>query len=287
LVAKACGQGTQVNIQEFIGIQSLSEPTALITGASAGIGASLSFTLAGKGIHVILVARREDRLQNLKSEITKNGGQCTIIPADLTLESERERVYSESISAVDRIDVLVNNAGFGWYGYYQDMPWRIVEEMVSLNIIAVLQLTTRFLPGMIQRGSGHIINIGSIAGGLPNQGIGVYAGSKAFLDAFSTALYRETRGSGVTVSVMRLGPVETEFFDKARKLENGYSVPAERFAISTDRVNRAFWRLLKHPRRVIYVPGWLWISQYIELFFGPVIDSLGPMLLKRKKGKKK
>ena len=110
----------------------------------------------------------------------------------------------------------------------------------------------------------------------------MYAGSKAFLDAFTTALYRECHGSGVKVSVMRLGPVRTEFFDQARTKENGYSVPAERFAISTERVNRALWRLLRHPRRVMYVPGWLALSKYLEILFGAVIDRLGPLLLKRK-----
>ena len=284
MACEACEQDTQV-VHSFTGIQSLAEQTALITGASAGIGASLSLFLAGKGFHVFLVARRAERLQKLKSEIIKNGGLCTIISADLTKESERERVYNETVGAAGHINVLVNNAGFGWYGYYQDMPWQLAKEMVAINMVAVMQLTTLFLPGMIQRGSGHIINIGSIAGGLPNQGIAVYAGSKAFLDAFTTALYRETHGSGVTVSVMRLGPVKTEFFDRARKLENGFSVPAERYAISTGSVNRAFWRLLSHPRRVMYVPGWLWISQFVEVLFGPVIDLVGPLLLKREKQK--
>jgi len=260
----------------------LPEQTALITGASAGIGASLSYFLAGKGFHVILVARRKERLRKLKSEIIKNGGLCTIIPADLAKGSERERVYEEAVAAAGQIDILVNNAGFGWYGYYKDMPWHLAEELVSINIVAVMHLTSLFLPGMTQQGRGYIINIGSIAGGLPNQGIVAYAGSKAFLNAFTAALYRETHGSGVTVNVMRLGPVETEFFDKARKLENGYSVPGERFAISTDSVNRAFWRLLKRPRRVMYVPGWLWISQFVEIVFGPVIDLLGPILLRKR-----
>jgi uncharacterized protein len=263
----------------------VSKKNALITGASAGIGASLSEFLAEMGFHVILVARREERLQKIRNEIINNGGLCTIIPADLTNEAERKRVYKETVDAVGCIDILVNNAGFGWYGYYQDMSWRLADELVSINIVAVMHLTSLFLPGMINRGIGHIVNIGSIAGGLPNQGITVYSGSKAFLDAFTTGLYRETRGSGVTVSIMRLGPIETEFFDKARSLENGYSVPAERFAISTDHVNKAFLRMLKRPRRVMYVPGWLWISQFVEILFGAVIDRLGPLLLKRKKRK--
>jgi len=255
---------------------------ALISGASAGIGAAMSHFLAHKGLHVFLVARREERLQRIRADILAQGGGCTILPADLNKESERERVFDAVAGFSEKIDVLVNNAGFGWYGFYHQMPWQLASEMVSINIAAVVHLTSLFLPGMLERGSGHIINIGSIAGGLPNQGIAVYAGSKAFLDAFTTALYRECRGSGVKVSVMRLGPVRTEFFDQARTKENGYSVPAERFAISTERVNWALWRLLRHPRRVMYVPGWLALSKYLEILFGAVIDRLGPLLLKRK-----
>ena len=255
---------------------------ALISGASAGIGAAMSHFLAHKGLHVFLVARREERLQRIRADILAQGGTCSVFPADLNRESERERVFNAVTGLAGDIDVLVNNAGFGWYGFYHQMPWQLAREMVSINILAVMHLTSLFLPGMLERGSGHIINIGSIAGGLPNQGIAVYAGSKAFLDAFTTALYRECHGSGVKVSVMRLGPVRTEFFDQARTKENGYSVPAERFAISTERVNRALWRLLRHPRRVMYVPGWLALSKYLEILFGAVIDRLGPLLLKRK-----
>lgn len=259
------------------------EKSALVTGASSGIGAALSLSLARNGYHVFLVARREQRLQNLRAEIIEIGGKCTIICADLSQDSERIRVNQEVSNHIDHIDVLVNNAGFGWYGYFNEMPWDIAEEMVSVNIEAVAHLTSLFLGDMIKRARGHIINIGSIAGGLPNQGIAMYSGSKAFLDAYSTALYRETRGSGVSVSVMRLGPVKTEFFDRARELENGYSVPAERFAVSTSRVAKAFMRLLNRPRRVMYVPGWLWISQFFEAIFGPIIDLLGPLLLKNKR----
>ena len=255
---------------------------ALISGASAGIGAAVSHFLAQKGFHVFLVARREERLRKIQTDILAKGGTCSVFPADLNRESERERVFNAVTGLAGDIDVLVNNAGFGWYGFYHQMPWQLAREMVSINITAVMHLTSLFLPGMLERGSGHIINIGSIAGGLPNQGIAVYAGSKAFLDAFTTALYRECHGSGVKVSVMRLGPVRTEFFDQARNKENGYSVPAERFAISTERVNRALWRLLRHPRRVMYVPGWLALSKYLEILFGAVIDRLGPLLLKRK-----
>lgn len=259
----------------------LAEKRVLITGASSGIGASLAYFLAQKGLHVILTARREDLLNQIEKSITARGGKCTVLPADLGEEKERVQLFDQISSRFDFIDILVNNAGFGWYGYYMDMPWPLAKQMMDVNVMAAMHLTSLFLPQFAKRASGHIINISSIAGGLPNQGIAVYAGSKAFLDAFSTALYREYHVQGVSVSTMRLGPIETEFFDQARKQENGRSVPAERFAVSTERVNQAFWRLLDHPRRVMYVPGWLAVSRHVENLFGPLIDLLGPLLLKR------
>jgi len=259
----------------------LPEKRVLITGASSGIGASLATFLAQKGLHIILTARREELLHQIAQSITARGEKCTVIAADMSEQNERVQLFEQISSRLGLIDILVNNAGFGWYGYYTDMPWPLAKQMVDVNVIAAMHMTSLFLPQFAKRGSGHIINISSIAGGLPNQGIAVYAGSKAFLDAFSTALYREYHVQGVSVSTMRLGPVETEFFDQARKQENGRSVPAERFAISPERVNRAFWRLLAHPRRVMYVPGWLSVSKHVENIFGPLIDLLGPLLLKR------
>jgi short-subunit dehydrogenase len=140
-----------------------------------------------------------------------------------------------------------------------------------------------FLPTMLQKKFGRIINVGSIAGKLPEQGIAVYSASKGYLDSITTSIYRDLRHSGVIVSILRAGPVKTEFFDAARNLKNGGSVPAERFAISADRVARKIWNLLIHPRRVAYVPFFLAVSPLLEILFSPVIDQVGPLLLRRRK----
>jgi hypothetical protein len=258
----------------------MEDRTALITGASAGIGAALARFLAGKGLRVVLVARREDRLEALASEIKADGGLAQVVAADLSREDERVALF-EQICRGNYVDLLINNAGFGWYGYYSDMPWDTARRMLAVNVSAMAHLTSLCLPGMLNRRRGHIINIGSIAGGFSNQGVALYSSSKAFMDAFSTALHRELRGSGVHASVMRLGPVRTDFFDAARRLENGGSIPAERWAVPVERVNRALWRLLEKPRRVVYLPGWLWISQLADPLLGGLIDRLGPLLLRR------
>lgn len=262
--------------------ESMNGKTVLITGASSGIGASFARFLAGHGLRVILTARREDRLSELSKEIHTQGGKAHYYPYDISKATVREELASRIISEVGHVDILINNAGFGWYGYFSEMVWSDAARMIAVNMEAAAHLTRLFLPEMLKEKNGHIINISSIVGGLPNQGIAMYSSSKAFLDAFSTSLYRELHGSGVYASAMRLGPVETEFYDQAKRMKNGSPVPAEKYAIPVDRVNAALWKLLKHPRRAIYVPGWLRISRWVEPLFAGLIDQLGPLLLRRK-----
>ena len=231
-------------------------------------------------MRVLLTARRKDRMLELVEEIGGLNGKVDIYPADLNKSGERMNLFG-NISQSHNVDILINNAGFGWYGYYHRMPWETARQMIAVNIEAAAHLTSLFLPGMVERKNGHIINIGSIAGGFPNQGVALYSASKSFLDAFTTSLHRELRSSGVHASVIRLGPVKTEFFEQARKLENGGSIPAERLAVSVGTVNQALWRLMAHPRRVMYIPGWLWVTQFADPFLGNIVDSLGPLLLRK------
>lgn len=257
--------------------------TALITGASSGIGAATARLLAKKGLKVILVARRMEKLEELADEIIQCGGTAQALQADLACDEDMQKLLLQIHQEGVQPDVLINNAGFGWYGYFTDMPEQTAMEMLRVNVNAVVQLTRKIIPHMQAKGSGVIINVSSIAGSLPNQGIAMYAASKAFLDAFSTSLHREMKGSGVQVSVVRPGPVKTEFFQTARKQPNGGSVPAERFSVSAEKVADVIVNLLEHPRRVAYVPGMLSFSKWLEPLFGWFIDHLGPVLLRRRK----
>lgn len=262
--------------------ESMQNRYALITGASSGIGRHLAYRFAADGFHVLLVARRADRLEELAGEIRLAGMSATALPADLTVENERIDIYNKVTNQLGVPQVLVNNAGFGWYGYYTDMPWETAREMIQVNVSAVAHLTHLFLPAMRRAGRGHIINISSIAGSIPSQGIAVYAATKAFDDAFATSLHRELRGSPVHISVVKPGPVITEFFNTARNLPGGASVPAERFSIRVERVGDAVISLLRHPHRCVYVPGFLSLTPWVELAFGWIIDRIGPLLLKRR-----
>lgn len=260
--------------------KALQSRIALVTGASSGIGARTALLLAKNGLHVILVARRLDRLEELASEINNLPGQVTIIQADLSIESERLKLFHKITTLNLLPDILVNNAGLAWYGFFYHMPWNVAHEIIALNIEGSTQMVQLFLPHMLDKKFGRIINIGSIAGKLPEQGIAVYSASKAYLDAITTSINRDLRGTGVSVSVIRAGPVKTEFFDAARNLENGKSVPAESLAVSPDLVARKVLKLIKRPQRVAYVPFYMFFSPLLETLFSGIIDLVGPLLLR-------
>ncbi len=258
---------------------------ALITGASSGIGEHIAVYLARQGIKVILVARREDRLTQIVGQINSSGGNAEYFIADLTQEEDRNHLKNYLQIENKLPDILINNAGIGWYGYFHEMPWKAAQELLSVNIEATVHLTSLFLPSMLSKNYGHIINIGSVAGKLPEQGIALYSSSKAFLDSFTSVLFRELIGSNVHVSIIRAGPIKTEFFDAARKMENGGSIPAEKLATSVASVSRIIWRTLKFPQKVVYVPFWMIISPLLEVIFGWAIDLVGPLLLRSRKNK--
>jgi len=258
---------------------------AVVTGASSGIGAATARKLAKQGLHVILVARRRERLEQLATEIRLSNGKADLISADLSDESERQRVYDLVESEYGQADVLINNAGMGWYGFSTDMPWTTASEILQVNVAAAVHFTLLFLQKMRSIGSGHIINIGSISGSLPSQGVAVYGASKSFLDNFTTALYRELSGTRLHVSVVRAGPVLTEFCDTAANLEGGMHLPTERIGVTAESIADHVWQLLEHPRRVVYVPSWLALTPIVEHTFGWLIDRLGPLLLRRQTGR--
>ncbi len=255
---------------------------ALITGASSGIGAAAALRFARGGLRLALTARRADRLEELAARIRASGGQAEVFPADLACPAARPLLVEQIQARCGSVDVLVNNAGIGWYGYFSAMPWETAAELLSINVLAAAHLARLCLPGMCARARGRIINVGSVSGSLPSQGVAVYGASKAFLDNFTSALQRELRGAGVTASVVRLGPVASEFYAVSAARPSSSLFPAGRFSISAGRAAEGLYRLLAHPRRVVYLPAVLAAAPWLELCFGWLIDRLGPLLLKRR-----
>ena len=190
--------------------------TSVVTGASSGIGASIAKELASRGHSLALVARREERLRTLATELTSAYGVAAeVIAADLREPAERDRLAEELRGRGRVVEVLVNNAGFGHQADFATSPRERMVEMVDINVGVVVDLTSRFLTGMIDRGRGSVINIASTAAFQPLPGSAVYAASKAFVLSFSEAIRTELRGTGVSVTAVCPGPVRTEFMEVA------------------------------------------------------------------------
>ncbi len=186
---------------------------ALVTGATSGIGLELARIHAQRGGDLVLVARREERLKNIKEDLEKQYGvSVQIIVNDLSLPSACEEVYKETKGSVD---YLINNAGFGLAGFYHETSFERNREMIELNITALAALTHLFLQDMAKRKSGRILNVSSVAGFLPGPLQATYYATKAFVNSFSQAIANEVKDKNITVSALCPGPVKTEFGEVA------------------------------------------------------------------------
>lgn len=189
--------------------------TALITGASAGIGAAFAEVFAAGGWDLVLTARREDRLNALAARLREAHGVSTyIIVADLADPDAPAQIVSELAARTIQVDGLVNNAGYGVPGSYLRSPWSRHDAMLQVMVNSVAELTHLLLPAMIDRGFGRIINVASLAGLVPSPGgHTLYAATKAFLIKFSESLGHEVRARGVNVTALCPGFTHSEFHD--------------------------------------------------------------------------
>ncbi len=190
--------------------------TALVTGASAGIGEAFANLLAAEGFDLILTARRAERLRVLSASLTeRHGVKVSGISADLADPAGPQRLYDELNEAGQTIDLLVNNAGFGGVGRFEALDQVRQREMIDVNVSALTRLAGLMLPGMKARARGGIINVASTAAFQAGPFMAVYYASKAYVLSFSEALSEECRGTGVTVSCLCPGVTATEFFETA------------------------------------------------------------------------
>src|ERR1017187_4987397 len=190
--------------------------TALITGASFGIGLELARIFAGEGYNLVLVARSADKLRQLASELEKSHGTRSLILAtDLTEPGAPAYVLDQTTRADIQVDALVNNAGFGQYGMFVENDLEECLRQIQLNVTTLTHLTRLYLPGMIERKSGRILNVASTAAFQPGPLMAVYFATKAYVLHLSEALANELDGSGVTVTCLCPGATTTEFHKRA------------------------------------------------------------------------
>ncbi len=185
---------------------------ALITGASSGIGKEFAHIHAEKGGDMIIVARRADKLETLKQELEeKYKVQVMAIAKDLTASEVPKEIYDEVSKAGIQVDYLLNNAGFGGHGKFHERAWEQDLAMINLNIIALTALTRFFLPGMVERNQGKILNVSSTASFMPGPLHAVYFATKAYVTFFSNAIAEELLDTNVTVTALLPGATETDF----------------------------------------------------------------------------
>jgi short-subunit dehydrogenase len=195
---------------------SAAHKTALITGASFGIGLELARVFAREGYNLVLVARSADKLRQLASELEKSHGTRSLILAtDLTDPGASAYVLDQTTRADIQVDVLVNNAGFGQYGLFAENDLEDCLHQIQLNVTALTHLTRLYLPAMIERKSGGILNVASTAAFQPGPLMAVYYATKAYVLHFSEAIANELNGTGVTVTCLCPGPTATEFQQRA------------------------------------------------------------------------
>ncbi|HET9540892.1 MAG TPA: SDR family oxidoreductase [Candidatus Limnocylindria bacterium] len=250
----------------------MAQRTALITGASAGIGAAFAEVFAANGFDLVLTARREDRLSAVAARLReRHGRRVEVVPIDHGEPSAAERLCAELDARRITVDALVNNAGYGVPGLYANVPWATQQTMLQVMVVGVAELTRRLWPGMLERGYGRVINVASLAGLVPAPaGHTLYGATKAFLIKFSEALAQEGQPHGVHVTAVCPGFTRSEFHDvtgtreQMNKLPSWFWLDAETVArVGFDaveagvpvcvigRLNRAI------ALAVRYVPGWI------------------------------
>ena len=231
----------------------MSVETVLVTGASSGIGRELARCFAADGCRLVLVARKRHALQALADELRQaHQTQAEILPADLSEREAPARIFGHLEANGTRVDVVVNNAGFGAYGEFTELPASRQLDMVQVNVTALTHLTRLFLPGMLERRRGGILNVASVAGFEPGPLMAVYFATKAYVLSFSEAIAEELSGTGVTVTALCPGATATNFAEAAK---GRFSRRFQQLAMSAESVARIGYRAFRKGQ-VVAVSGW-------------------------------
>jgi short-subunit dehydrogenase len=253
----------------------LDGSTALITGASAGIGREFARQLTGRAGSLVLVARRRERLEELRGELTKRDPNLNIHICVTDLSDDR--AVMELCDWLERekieIDLLINNAGLGDMGPFATSELQRVKEMLAVNVTALTLLTRLLLPGMMARKRGAILNVSSSAGFLPIAGFAVYAATKAYVTSFSEAIRAELHGTDVTVTSLCPGPVHTEFTQVAQRRGGERDRSPEFVHVSAEEVARTGLVAIERDCPLV-IPGFI-------MKLGMFLVRITPMLILR------
>lgn len=245
----------------------------MVTGASSGIGLACARLFAERGCRLALTARRADRLEVLAAEIRDAGGEAAVFPGDLVLKEVPERLAREVVAHYGRIDVLVNNAGFGRLDFLERLdPETDINAQLQVDLLAAISLTRQVLPAMLKQGSGGIINICSIASFIPTPMYSIYSAGKFGMRGFTDALRRELRSQGISVTGVYPGFVNTEFIEHIGRLASQGSRTPRFLWLTAEQVARQVVDATSRPRRAIFIPWYFRIAVVGEAILPGVVD---------------
>ncbi len=227
--------------------------TTLITGASSGIGLELATQFAAGGDDVVLVARSEGKLEQLADQLQRDHGiTATVVPADLSKPDTVDRLCDRLKDRSIEVDTLVNNAGFGALGKFAELSTDRQTDMLMVNVVALTRLTRQLLPAMLQRRSGGVLNVGSIAAYQAGPNMAVYYASKAYVLSFTEALREEVAGSGLTVTCLEPGATESGFGDDSGMSKLGMF---SKQIMSAQAVAKSGYEGYRNNEDIV-IPGW-------------------------------
>ena len=250
-------------------------PVILITGASSGIGAATARTFAKEGYHLVLAARRIERLTSLAVEIQSQGGRALPLRMDVTRHEDIYKVVDTSLERFGQIDILFNNAAFGRLDWLENLDAQDdIQAQIDTNLSGLIRLTRAVLPHMMACRSGHIINMASMASYVATPTYTVYAASKFGVRGFTDALRREAGGSGIRVSGIYPGAVATEFVEVAGIKRTTQITTPEFLLLSVEDVARAVLRLARRPRRTLVIPRLLHLAIWFDTLAPGLVDWL-------------
>jgi short-subunit dehydrogenase len=263
----------------------MSQPVAIITGASSGIGEAAARALSGNGYRVVLAARRKERLISLASKIQEGGGEALAIPTDLRQLDQIQRLVESTLQAYNRIDILVNSAGYGKLVWLDEQTQTDIQDQLQVNLTGAIQITREILPWMIAQDGGHIIHIASVASwvGLPTYSI--YAATKFGLRGFLESLRREMRGTGITVSGIFPGAVDTEFDQHTGIHWKTTRVTPNWLLLTSDDVAQQILKVIKKKKNNTVIPGIMRLAVWANANFPGTVSWLLAKFFYRKEGK--
>lgn len=258
---------------------NLKGKVVLITGASSGFGQDAARLFAAEGAAVVLAARRIERMQAQVERIHKTGGEAMATPVDVTNKADVENMVKSVIENFGQVDILFNNAGFGRLDWLENLdPARDIETQVAVNLTGLIAVTHAVLPHMLERQSGHIINMSSVAGWLAAPTYSVYAATKFGVRGFTDALRREVAPRGIQVSGIYPGPAATEFGEHTG--QSNLEFP-EFVIMTSEYVARKVVQVARHPRRALILPWWFAPAICFDQTFPAITDWIQMRISKK------